>query len=229
MRTHLQLAESTHRPENPTRPRLPIRVVLADGHAAVRRSLRRLIEAQDDLELLAEVDDFAAAMLTARERAPDVLVLDLPMPKRSRLEAIGALRARVPGTAIVVLTMQASPLLAQQILAAGAVGFVLTDRADTELPDALRGAAQGREYVSPVVATGLEALRRAADTDGLSPRETEIVRLVALGHTSTEIAAELDLSRRTVETHRARIYRELGIERRSELVRFALGRHLIGD
>jgi two-component system response regulator NreC len=123
--------------------------------------------------------------------------------------------------------MEASPLFAQHALDAGAVGFVLKDRADSELPEAIRRAAQGGEYISPRVAAGLDALRRAVSGDGLSPRETEILRLIALGHTSAEIAGTLHLSRRTVETHRARIHRKLGLATRAELVRHALRRHLL--
>jgi two-component system response regulator NreC len=120
--------------------------------------------------------------------------------------------------------MDESPLFAQQALDAGAVAFVLKDRANAELLTAIRRATNGEEYVSPQVAPGLEALRRAVDRDGLSPRETELLRLIALGHTSAEIAAKLHVSRRTVETHRARVYDKLGLKSRAELVQFALRR-----
>jgi two-component system response regulator NreC len=158
-----------------------------------------------------------------------VLVLDLHIPNGSGIEMIRRLRAEVPESEIVVLTMEPSPLFAQQSIDAGAVGFVLKDKADTELPAAVRSAATRGEYVSPHVTNGLDALRRASRGDGLSPRETEILRLVALGYTSAEIAAGLHLSRRTVETHRARVYSKLGLARRAELVQFALQRHLIGS
>src|SRR5207302_10378800 len=128
----------------------------------------------------------------------------------------------------VVLTMEESPLFAQKAIDAGAIGFVAKDRADTELVTAIRLAARGEEYVSARVASGLKALRRATGDDGLTPRETEIVRMIALGHTSAEIAGQLHLSRRTVETHRARIHNKLGFRNRAELVQFALRRRLIG-
>jgi two-component system response regulator NreC len=105
---------------------------------------------------------------------------------------------------------------------------VLKDRADTELLTAIRCAARGEEYISPRIAARLDALRRATDGDGLSPRENEVLRLIALGHTSAEIAAKLQLSRRTVESHRIRIYRKLGLTTRAQLVQFALARRLIG-
>src|SRR5262249_54225718 len=130
-------------------------------------------------------------------------------------------------TEIVVLTMEQSPAFARQAIDAGAVAFVMKDRADSELPEATRRAARGEEYVSPHVAAGLDALRRTVG-DGLSPRETEVLRLIALGPTSAEIARKLHLSRRTIETHRASIHRKLGLPTRAELVQFALRRHLIG-
>jgi len=124
--------------------------------------------------------------------------------------------------------MDDNPAFARQAIDAGAVGYVLKDHSDGELPLAVRCAAWGQEYVSPRVAARLDALRRPDDGDGLSARETEVLRLIALGFTSVEIAAQLCLSRRTVETHRARIYRKLGLAKRSELVNYALARHMIG-
>lgn len=211
-------------------PRLafPIRVVLADDHAAVRRSLRLLLDGEEDVEVVAEAADLSTVARHVHGHVPHVLVLDLQMPNGSSIETIRNLRDQVPDTEVVVVTMEESPLFAQQALDAGAVGFVLKDRADSELPSAVRKAAEGGEYVSPRVAAGLDALRRSISADGLSPRETEILRLIALGYTSVEIAAKLHLSRRTVESHRARIHRKLGMGTRAELVRHALGRHLIG-
>jgi DNA-binding NarL/FixJ family response regulator len=160
---------------------------------------------------------------------PHVLVLDLQMPNGSSLQTIRHLRDQVPETEVVVLTMEDSPLFAQHALDAGAVGFVLKDHADTELPAAIHEAVVGREFISPRVAAGLEALRQAVSGDGLCPRETEILRLIALGYTNAEIAGRVHLSRRTVETHRAHIHAKLQMTTRAELVRYALTRHLIGD
>lgn len=209
-------------------PALPILVVLADDHAVVRRSLRLLLDGEEDVRVVAEAADLPAVVRHVHGHVPHVLVLDLQMPYGSSIATIRRLREQVPDTEIVVLTMEQSPLFAQQALDAGAVGFVLKDRADSELPSAVRQAATGDEFVSPQVAVGLDALRRAVSGDGLSPRETEILRLIALGHTSAEIAAQLHLSRRTVETHRAHIHRKLDMRTRAELVRYALNRHLIG-
>lgn len=208
--------------------RLPITVVLADDHAMFRRTLRRLLDVEETISVVAEASDLPSAIEYVQRRRPRVLVLDLDMPSGSTLEAIRQLRTELPWTEIVVLTTEESALAAQQQLAAGAVAFVFKERAETELLDAVRRAAHGEEFVSPRVAAGLEVLRQAADGGVLSPREVEIVHLIALGYTSAEIAGKLHLSCRTVETHRARIFQKLELRTRAELVRFALDRHLIG-
>lgn len=211
----------------PSPLKAPIRVVLADDHAMVRRTLRLVLESEQDVDVIAEALDLSAVLRHVGRHVPNVLVLDLRLPNGSSIEMIRRLRARFPGTEVVVLTMEDSPLFAQHAIHAGARGFVLKDRADTDLLTAVRLAARCQEYVSPQVARGLQALHRATDDDGLTERETEVVRMIALGHTSAEIAQQLHLSRRTVETHRARIHRKLGFKTRAELVQFALQRHLI--
>jgi two-component system, NarL family, response regulator NreC len=208
--------------------RLPITVVLADDHAMFRRTLRRLLDDEESLSVVDEASDLSSAIEYVQRHRPRVLVLDLDMPNGSTIEAIKQLRTEMPWTEIVVLTTEESALAAQQLLAAGAVAFVFKDRAEIELFQAVGRAAHGEEYVSPRVAGGLEVLRRAVDGGLLTPREVEVVRLIALGHTSAEIAVKLHLSRRTVETHRARIFQKLELRTRAELVRFALDRHLIG-
>lgn len=211
------------------RPDSPIKVVLAIDHAVVRRSLRLLVDSDKEIELSAEATELSTAIGLVRARDPHVLVVDLRLAVGSNGDTIRRLRAEMPGTEVVVLTMEDSPLSAQQALDAGAAGFVLKDRADSELLPAIHCAAHGDEFVSSRVVAGLNALRRAVGGDGLSPRETEVVRLIALGHTSAEIAGMLGLSRRTVETQRARVYKKLGVTTRAQLVRYALKRHLIGD
>jgi len=207
---------------------VPIRVVLADDHAMVRRNLRLLLDTEEDVEVIAEACDLETVIRDVNHHLPRVLVLDLRLPNGSSIETIRRLRVETPDTEIIVLTMVESPLFAHQAMDAGAVGFVLKHRADSELLSAIRCAARGDEYVSTRIAAGLDGLRRAMSGDGLSPREIEVLRLIALGHTSVEIAAKCHLSRRTVETHRARIHRKLGLTTRAELVRFALQRRLIG-
>jgi len=195
----------------------------------VRRSLRLMLDQEDDVRVVAEAADLPTVAQQVHQHNPHVLVLDLQMPDGSSTEVIRRLRNQVPETEIVVLTMEDSPLFAMRALEAGAVGFVLKERADAELPEAIRMAAAGREYVSPQVACGLDAIRDAADADGLSARETEVLRLLALGYTNAEIADQIHLSRRTVETHRAHIHSKLRMSTRAELVRYALTRHLIGS
>jgi two-component system, NarL family, response regulator NreC len=207
----------------------PIRVVLADDQLAVRRGLRLRLESERDVEVIAEAGDLSTAIRHVKGHVPHVLVLDLRMPGGPSVEAIGRLRAEVPETEIVVYTTEDSPVFAQQAIDAGAVGYVLKDGADGELSHAVRCAARGEAYVSSRVVARLDALRRAVDVDGLSPRETEVLRLIGLGLTSGEISEKLHLSPRTVETHRRRIHRKLGLGKRSALVRYALACNLIGD
>ncbi|HET6870420.1 MAG TPA: response regulator transcription factor [Solirubrobacteraceae bacterium] len=228
MSATLRLLQSSFDVDGPSQLKAPIRVVLADDHAMVRRTLRLVLESEQDVDVIAEAVDLSAVLRHVGRHVPHVLVLDLRLPNGSSIEMIRQLRVRFPETAVVVLTMEENPLFAQHAIDAGAIGFVVKDRADTELLAAVRLAARGEGYVSPRVASGLEALERAKAGDGLTDRETEIVRMIALGHTSAEIAGKLHLSRRTVETHRMRIHNKLGFKSRAELVQFALQRRLIG-
>ncbi|HYB26197.1 MAG TPA: response regulator transcription factor [Solirubrobacteraceae bacterium] len=211
-----------------SRATAPITVVLADDHELVRRSLRLVLRQEEDVEVIAEARDLFTALRHVNGHLPHVLVLDLQMPDGSSIELIRQLHTRAPGTRVVVVTMEDSPAYARAAIAAGAVGFVLKEQAAHDLPAAVRCAARGEEYVSARVGARLDALQRSADDDGLSPREVEVLRLIALGFTSCEISEKLHLSRRTVESHRGRIQRKLGLTRRSELVEYALKRRLIG-
>jgi two-component system response regulator NreC len=204
-----------------------LRVIVADDHVLMRHSLRKLFEAEGDVELIAEASELKAAVRQVRAHRPDVLVLDLRMPGGSSIDAIGTLREQAPGTRVVVVTMEDNPLFAQRALDAGALGFVVKDYADEELPQAVRAAARGERYVSPRLAARLESFQRALTDNDLTPREVEILRLIALGHTSVEVARMLHISSRTVESHRARIHNKLGLGSRAELVRYALGRGLL--
>jgi two-component system, NarL family, response regulator NreC len=146
---------------NPSQLKSAIRVVLADDHAMLRRTLRLLLQSEEDVEVIAEAVDLSAVVDHLGRQAPQVLVLDLRLPNGSNIEMIRELRKRFPETEVVVMTMEESPLFAQKAIAAGARGFVVTDRADTELVTAVRLAARGQEYVGARVASGLEALRAA--------------------------------------------------------------------
>jgi two-component system response regulator NreC len=227
MAAHLQLAR-TPGEARPAAADGPIRVVLADDHALMRRSLRQLLDDEKDMEVIAEADDMAGVTRHVLGEEPHVLVLDPNMPGAAGVEAIGELHERAPETKIVVMTMDENPVFAQRALAAGALGFVAKELADGELPQAVHAAFRDEEFLSPRIAAALDALHRSLVDDALSPREVEVLRLIALGHTSVEIARKLHLSPRTVETHRANIHRKLGLATRAELVRYALRRGLLG-
>jgi two-component system response regulator NreC len=227
MPSHLHVAPTPSREGGEAAATSAIRIILADDHALMRRSLRLLLDSEADLEVIAEADDLPLVVSHVRGQRPHVLVLDLSMPGGSSIEAIGRLREQVPETQVVVLTMDENPVFAQQALSTGALGFVLKNLADEELPSAVRAAARGDEYISPRVTARLEGLRHSLTDDKLTPREVEVLRLIALGHTSVEIARKLHLSPRTIETHRTRIHRKLGLATRAELVRYALRRGLL--
>jgi two-component system response regulator NreC len=204
-----------------------LRVVIADDHSVVRRGLRQLLEAEAGLEVVAEAGDVESAMRYVRGHHPDVLVLDLNMPGRSSLEAIPEIRAQAPATQIVVLTMQDEPAYARQALSTGVLGYVLKDAADSELVEAIRRAAAGDTYLNPRLGARVAAAPPPGPPDGLSEREVEVLRMIALGHTNAEIAKTLYLSVRTVETHRAHIQQKLRLTSRADLVRYALDHDLI--
>ena len=186
-------------------------VVIADDHAVVRSGLRLLLDAEPGLEVVAEAGDVPTAIRMAKAHRPRVLVLDLNMPGGSSLDAITELRASTPETAIVVLTMQDDPAFAREALRNGALGFVLKEAADDELLEAVRLAAEGDTYLNPRLGARLAAQppQPTGPPDDLTEREVAVLRLIALGHTNTEIAGQLYLSVRTVETHRAHIQQKL--------------------
>ena len=204
-----------------------IRIVIADDHAVVRSGLRMLLDAEADFEVVAEAGDVDAARRYVRGHHPAVLVLDLNMPGGSSLEAIPAIRAESPDTQIVVLTMQEEPAFARQALSAGAMGYVLKEAADSELVEAVRRAAVGETYLNPALGARIAREPPPGPPDDLSEREVEVLRLIALGHTNSEIAQRLFLSVRTVETHRSHIQQKLRVSSRAELVHYALQRGLV--
>ena len=203
-----------------------VSIVIADDHAVVRSGLRMLLDAEPGFSVVAEAGTVGEAREAVEQHAPSVLILDLHMPGDTSLSAMPALHASAPDTAIVVLTMQEDPAFAREAMAAGARGYVLKEAADTELVAAIRTVANGGTYLQPDVGAKLAA---AAPADGrpLTRRETEVLRLVALGHTNSEIADSLYLSIRTVETHRSNIQSKLKLSRRADLVSYALERRLI--
>jgi two-component system response regulator NreC len=206
-----------------------ISIVIADDHAIVRSGVRMLLEAHNDLQVVAEAGDVPSAIKHVRAHRPAVLILDLNMPGEPSLPAIGTVSEVSPDTKVVVLTMQDDPAFAREALRGGAVGYVLKDAADAELVEAVRLAAQGRTYLHPELGARLATEQPAPQgpPDDLSEREVEVLRLIALGHTNNEIAGKLYLSVRTVESHRAHIQQKLRLSTRAELVRYALDHKLI--
>jgi two-component system response regulator NreC len=200
-----------------------ITIVLADDHPVVRSGIRALLEAEDDLEVVAEAGDVSDTVRYLRGHQPDVAVVDLNMPGGRTLPAIADMQEASPETKIVILTMQADPGFARQALGAGAAAYVVKAADATELTTAVRAAAEGRTYLDP--ALGARMATRSGNTVSgqaeLTNRELGVLKLLALGHTNAEIATELFLSVRTVESHRARIQRKLDISGRAELVRYA--------
>jgi two-component system response regulator NreC len=205
-------------------------IVLADDHTVVRHGLRLLLERDGAMEVLAEAADADAALRYVRGHKPDVLVLDLNMPGRDSLEIIPEVAEASPDTRVVVLTMQSEPSFARAALRAGAAGYVLKDAADAILIQAIDSARTGQTFVDPTVGARLaaEPLSRDGHPDGLSDREVDVLRLLALGHTNAEAAHELGISVRTVETHRSHIQQKTGLGSRSQLVRYAQEHQVVG-
>ena len=204
-------------------------IVLADDHAVVRAGLRRLLEAEADLEVVAEAGDVESARRYVRGHRPDVLLLDLNMPGEATLPAIPSLREEFPATQIVILTMQRDTAFAREALRGGAIGYVLKHAAETDFVEAVRLAGQGRTYLYPELGGRLaaEPPGPSGPPDDLTEREVEVLRLLALGHTNAEIGNLLYLSVRTVETHRAHIQQKVRRSTRAELVRYALEHGLV--
>ena len=211
-----------------------IRVLLVDDHALLRSGLKLLLEAQPDIRVIGEASRGDEAVERVRETCPDVILMDLSMSGMNGLQAIALIKQQFPQCRILVLTMHDDEEYLRQSLAAGASGYILKQAADSELLSALRSVHRGEIFLPPALTKALvESLARPTErlTENhdvaLSPRETEVARLVAMGHTNREIAELLVLSVKTVETHKARIMDKLGLRSRSELVRYAISKGLI--
>jgi two-component system response regulator NreC len=214
---------------NPAEAAEPITIVLADDHAVVRAGLRMLLDATVGVRVVGEAGDFPSAVACVEAHRPAVLVLDLGMPGGTGMETIATLTESNPETAIVVLTMQDDPAFARGALSRGARGYVLKEAADDELLEAIGAAARGETYLNPRLGGRLasEPGTPRPQADDLTGRELDVLRRIALGHTNVEIAQQLFLSVRTVETHRAHIQSKLNRTSRSELVGYALEHKLL--
>jgi two-component system response regulator NreC len=199
-----------------------IRIVLADDHLVVRRGLQMLLDGEQDFEVVAEAGDVDSARRYVRGHRPTVLVADLNMPGGPILNAIPDLRRESPETQIVVLTMQEDPGFAREALRAGALAYVLKEAAEGELVEAVRRAAAGEIYLNPQLGARIASEPPPGPPDDLTEREVDVLRRIALGLTNREIADELYLSVRTIETHRQHIQQKLRLSSRAELVRYAL-------
>jgi DNA-binding NarL/FixJ family response regulator len=206
-----------------------VRVLICDDHTLIRAGLRRLVDSFDGMEVVAEAASADEAVLRARETHPDVVLLDLSMPGRNGFEALEELRRVCPDTAVVITSMHDGTSHVREALSRGASGFVVKEAAPGELEIALHAAAAGRIYLSPQVSapmlvegTGAPARARAGGAASLSPRQREVLQALGTGRTSKQIAADLGISIKTVETHRARLMEALGCRNAVELLRAAM-------
>jgi two-component system, NarL family, response regulator NreC len=215
-----------------------IRVLIADDHAVLRAGLRVLIAAQADMEVVAEAADGDEALKKSQETRPDVALLDITMPGRGGIQAIERIRQACPATRVLVLTMHDVPAYLRSALAAGATGYVVKRAADSELISAIRGVHRGRTILDPSLAVMVVQGAIGKKVSGgqpvgsatlLSPREREVLDLVAQGYTNQQIADRLGLSIKTVETYRSRLVEKLGLRSRADLVRYAVDSGLFGS
>ncbi|MDX6637115.1 MAG: hypothetical protein QOJ01_626 [Solirubrobacterales bacterium] len=207
-----------------------MRVLIADDHGIVRSGLRMLLEAQPDVEVIAEAADGADARDIAIRERPDIAILDVKMPKLTGLQATREIKEHAPEVSVLILSMYDDERYLFEALKAGASGYVLKAQADTELMDALHAVQRGEPFLTPEAQRALikDVLGQGSVRDEeLTPREQEVVKLVAEAHTNKEIAAILHLAEKTVENHRSNAMRKLGMRDRVQLVRYAIRRGLI--
>ncbi|MGC2374060.1 MAG: response regulator transcription factor [Solirubrobacteraceae bacterium] len=213
--------------------RLKTRILLADDHALVRRGLRLILDAQPDLEVLAEAGDGAEAVKLALNPDIDLAILDISMPRMTGLQAARELQQRRPDLRILVLSMHESEQYLYEALRAGASGYVVKRAADRDLVEACRATMRGEPFLYPAAVTALiaDSLRRDRNSEEprspLTPRETEVIKLVAESYTNQQIAEALTISEKTVERHRANILEKLGMRDRVELTRYAIRNGLV--
>jgi DNA-binding NarL/FixJ family response regulator len=213
---------------------LTTRILLADDHPVVLRGLRMVLDAQPDLTVVGEAADGREAVAKALELDVDLAILDVAMPGQTGLQAAGELKRRRPELRTLMLSMYDSEQYFFEALKAGASGYVLKSAADRDLVEACRAAMRGEPFLYPAAVTALirDYLDRASrgeatPEDPLTPRELEVVKLIAEGHTSEEIAEQLVISKKTVDRHRANILEKLGMRNRVELTRYAIRRGLV--
>ncbi len=208
---------------------MPVSILLADDHAIVREGLRALLSARGDLVVVGEASDGAEAVAAVERLTPDVVVMDISMPRMNGIDAAAEIRRRFPATQVVFLSVHATSEHVFRALQAGAAGYVLKESVGQEVVDAIRAVAAGRRYLSTriaeVVNPGLGAsgpLPSRGPLDSLSQREREVLQLVVEGWSSAEIGERLSVSPKSIETYRGRVMTKLGIHDLPGLVRFAI-------
>jgi DNA-binding NarL/FixJ family response regulator len=206
-----------------------MRVLIADDHGIVRSGLRLLLDRQSDIEVVAEAEDGIDAVEKAIQERPDVAILDISMPRMTGLQAVHEIKKQAPDTQVLILSMHDDERYLFEALRAGAAGYVLKRAADLDLLDAVRAAGRGEPFLTPAAQQALirDFLDRDEEPSELTPREQEVVKLIAEAHTNREIAELLHLSEKTVESHRANILQKLGMRDRVELVRYAIRQGLV--
>jgi DNA-binding NarL/FixJ family response regulator len=206
-----------------------LRVLIADDHGIVRSGVKLLLDRQPDIEVVAEAEDGVEAVAKAIEHRPDVVVLDVSMPRMTGLQATHEIKQQAPDTQVLILSMHDDERYLFEALRAGAAGYVLKQAADQDLVDAVRAAGRGEPFLTASAQQTLirDFLDRGDQPAELTPREQEVVKLIAEAHTNKEIAEILHLSEKTVESHRARVLQKLGMRDRVELVRYAIRQGLV--
>jgi two-component system, NarL family, response regulator NreC len=206
-----------------------LRIIIADDHATVREGLTLLINAQTDMETVGEAGDGRTAVSLALELLPDIVVMDISMPVLNGLKATEEIKRLCPKVKVVALTRHTDSGYLQELLRAGASGYIVKQSVSTELINAIHTVMTGANYLDPVIAGETISRRlsrqtklKAEESTDLSIREEEILRLIAWGHSNKEIAAKLEISVKTVESHKANTMRKLGLTSRIDIVRFAL-------
>jgi two-component system, NarL family, response regulator NreC len=205
-----------------------IRVLVTDDHTVLRKGVAALLEREDDMTPCGEAATADQAVIKARALQPDVILLDVVMPRKSGFDALPELQNVAPKARVIMLSMQTNPSSIRQALNSGAAGYVAKHASDTDLLDAIRRVAAGSRYVDPGLGGDLVVSDTAAFTQPISERERDVLFLLALGYTNQEIATMLYISVRTVETHRAHIMQKLQLHTRAQLVLYALANGLIG-
>jgi DNA-binding NarL/FixJ family response regulator len=209
-----------------------LHILVADDHGIVRSGIKMLIDRQEGMRVVAEAEDGIQAVEATQASKPDVAILDVSMPRMTGLQAAREIRARVPGTSVLLLSMHDDERYFADAIDVGAAGYVLKRAADTDLIDAIQAIARGEQFVSPVteravIKEWLESGRQERLEDPLTPRELDVVKLIAEAYTNKQIAEALHVSEKTVESHRANVLSKLGMRDRVELVRYAIRRGLV--